>query len=101
RRRRAGRCTWAPPPPAPATPPTGLRGEGTWVRVCRGALEIAMLEHISAANSVRSLSRLRGRVGEGVERTREPFCMPPPCPSPVNGGGDAGADGLSVAAPAA
>jgi len=54
-----------------------------------------MLEHISAANSVRSLAphsvcslpRLRGRVGEGVARTLYLFCMPLPCPSPVNGGG--------------
>src|SRR5262249_39741927 len=35
--------------------------------------------------------RWGGGGGGGVARAREPFCMPPPCPSPVNGGGDAGA----------
>src|SRR5262249_41134751 len=29
------------------------------------------------------------------------FCVPPPCPSPASGGGDAGADQLPVVAPAA
>src|SRR5262245_23437431 len=78
------------------------RGRGMGARVCRGALEIAILEHISAANSVRSLSvplRLRGLLppplageGWGGGGTHAlSFCMPPPCPSPVNGGGDAGA----------
>src|SRR5262249_25950896 len=53
---------------------------------CREAYESAG----SAADSVCSLSRLRGRVGEGVERTHESCRMPPPRPSPLNGGGGAG-----------
>ena len=49
------------------------------------------------ARSVRSLPRLRGRVGEGEGR-QESSCLPPPCPSPASGGGNAGADGPSSAA---
>src|SRR5262249_58658248 len=33
-----------------------------------------------------------GGGGGGWACTHESCCMPPPCPSPVNGGGDAGAD---------
>jgi hypothetical protein len=36
-----------------------------------------MLEHISAANSVRSLSRLRGRGGEGVNFRARVFLHAP------------------------
>ena len=39
-------------------------------------------------DSVSSLPRLRGRVGVG-ELRQESLCMPPPCPSPASGGGDA------------
>src|SRR5262249_12968518 len=47
---------------------------------------------LATADSVRSLPRLRGgRVGEGVSVHALSFCMPPPCPSPASGGGDAGA----------
>jgi hypothetical protein len=44
--------------------------------------------HELAKNSVCSLPRLLGRGGEG-EGLLEPLCMPPPCPSPASGGGDA------------
>src|SRR5262245_23040412 len=41
-----------------------------------------------ATSSVCSLSRLRGRGGEGVSGNAPPSRMPPPCPSPAGGGGD-------------
>src|SRR5215471_10628474 len=41
---------------------------------------------LATADSVRSLPRLRGRVGEGVSAHALSFCIPPPCPSPASGG---------------
>src|SRR5262245_42695218 len=41
-----------------------------------------------AAGSACSLSRLRERGGERVGLHRS-SCLPPPCPSPASGGGDA------------
>src|SRR6185312_4394942 len=35
------------------------------------------------------LPRLRGRVGEGAHTYAGACCVPPPCPSPASGGGDA------------
>jgi hypothetical protein len=46
------------------------------------------ISHSVAAQAVGSLSRLRGRVGEGVSLL-ESLCLPPPYPSPASGGGDA------------
>src|SRR5262249_28645925 len=48
-------------------------------------LEHAALYTTRATNSVGSLPR-------GGECKHESWCVPPPCPSPASGGGDAGAE---------
>src|SRR5262245_40262244 len=84
----------------------GMGAVATGLEVRAGVC--VMLEHISAARAVRSLAAcsvcslpLVGEGWGGGGTHALSFCVPPPCPSPVNGGGDAGVDGLSVAAPAA
>src|SRR5262249_62085547 len=92
---RAGRCPWVPPPPAPATPPIGLTGEGAWVQLHDGVGGEGERARDVRAYQRRELGALplplsgEGWGGGGTHALS--FCMPPPCPSPASGGGDAGA----------
>src|SRR6516164_823953 len=71
-----------------------FRGNERW-RCLRGVTLCAADSVCSlSTDSVCSLPRLRGRVGEGVS-LHESCCVPPPCPSPAGGGGDAVAQALA------